>query len=143
MTRDPATAMLRAALVPALAVAVVSTVVFSVLGGSEGLLGALIGAVLVVVFFGLGQVVLGRCMRAGMDPAVVLFVAMGLFTAKIVLIGGSLLLLDATGSLEGVADQLALGITAIGCTLAWSVGQIVGATQARVPVYDLDKDGER
>lgn len=139
MTNNPAAVMLRGALVPTLVVAVVSMVVFALLGGSEGVLGALIGAVLVVVFFGLGQVVLGRSM--GKEPAIVLFVAMTLYTAKIVLIGGTLLALDATGALEGVADDLALALTTIACALAWTAGQIIGATRARVPLYDLENKG--
>jgi ATP synthase protein I len=139
MTNNAAAAMLRGALVPTLAVALVSVVVFGLVGGSEGLLGALIGAGLVLVFFGVGQLVLGRAM--GRDPAIVLFVAMTLYTAKIILIGGTLLALDATGALDGVADDLALAVTTIVCALAWSVGQIVGATRARVPLYDLDQTG--
>jgi hypothetical protein len=66
---------------------------------------------------------------------------MTLYTAKIILIGGTLLVLDATGVLAGVADDLALALTTIGCALAWSAGQIIGATKARVPLYDLDKKG--
>jgi ATP synthase protein I len=139
MTSDPATAMLRGALVPALAVAALAAIVFGLLDGTEGLFGALIGAGLVLLFFGLGQVVLARAM--GRDPAIVLFVAMVLYTGKVILIGGSLLLLDASGALEGVADKLALALTAIACALAWSVGQILGATRARIPLYDLDKSG--
>lgn len=139
MTNDPAATMLRGAVVPTLAVALLGLVVFGLLDGSEGVVGALIGAVLVLVFFGLGQLVLGRAM--GQEPAIVLFVAMTLYTAKIILIGGTLLVLDATGVLAGVADDLALALTTIGCALAWSAGQIIGATRARVPLYDLDKKG--
>lgn len=134
MTTDAATTMLRGALVPALAVAVVSVVVAGLWVGSEGVVGALIGAGLVVVFFGLGLLVLGRF--AGVEPAVLLVIAMGLYAAKIVLIGGSLLLIEASGALDGVAHDLSLALTAIACTLAWSAGQIVGATKARVPLYD-------
>ncbi len=139
MTNDPAATMLRGAVVPTLAVALLGLVVFGLLDGSKGVVGALIGAVLVLVFFGLGQLVLGRAM--GQEPAIVLFVAMTLYTAKIILIGGTLLVLDATGVLAGVADDLALALTTIGCALAWSAGQIIGATRARVPLYDLDKKG--
>jgi ATP synthase protein I len=137
MTRNPGFAMLRGALVPTVAVGLVAVVGFALAAGAEGAVGALIGAGLVLVFFGLGQLVLGRAI--GREPVIVLFVAMTLYTAKIVLIGGSLLLLDATGVLDGVADKLALALTTIACALAWSVGQILGATRARIPLYDLDR----
>lgn len=137
MTTDPAAAMLRGAMIPTVAVGVLGVIVFALVSGSDGAVGALIGAGLVLLFFGIGQLVLGRAI--GKEPVIVLFVAMTLYTVKILLIGGSLLLLDATGTLDGVADKLALAVTTIACALAWSVGQILGATRARIPLYDLDR----
>jgi len=141
MTTDTAAGMLRGALAPTLAVGAVAVVGSGLLAGAQGVLGALIGVSLVVVFFGLGLFVLRRC--AHLEPALVLLIALGLYTAKVVLIGGSLLLVDASGMLEGIADEMALGVTAIACTLAWTTGQIVGATRARVPLYDLGENGGR
>jgi ATP synthase protein I len=109
--------------------------------GIDGVVGATIGLTLVVVFFGLGLVVLRRSAR--LEPALVLLVALGLYAAKVVLIGGSLLLVAASGVLDGIADSTALGLTAILCTFAWTVGQIVGAARARVPLYDLDRSDHR
>jgi ATP synthase protein I len=136
MTTDTAAAMLRSALVPTVAVGAAAVAAGAVLAGSAGAWGAVLGAALVVVFFGLGLVVLGRC--AGVDPAVVLLIALALYAAKVVLIGGAFVLLDSTGALRGFADDLALGLTVIACTTAWTVGEMVGAARARQPVYDLE-----
>jgi ATP synthase protein I len=135
MTTDSAAEMLRGALVPTLGVGAASAVVAGLFSGVQGVVGALLGLTVVVVFFGLGLLVLRRC--AGLEPVLVLLIALGLYAAKVVLIGGSLLLVDASGLLVGVASSMALGVTAILCTLAWTTGQIVGATRARVPLYDL------
>lgn len=136
MTTDTAAAMLRAALVPTLVVGAVAVAIAVPAAGVEGLWGALLGLALVVVFFGLGLVVLGRL--AGVDPALTLVVALGLYVAKVVLIGGTFVAMDATGVLRGFADHLTLGLTAIACTLTWTIGETVGAVRARQPAYDLD-----
>jgi ATP synthase protein I len=138
MTTDTAAGMLRAALPPALVVGGVATALSALVAGVEGLVGAVIGVLLVVVFFGLGLFVLRRCAR--LDPAIVLVVALGLYAAKLVLIGGSLLLLEASGALDGVADKMSLALTTIACTLAWTTGQIVGATRSRTPLYHLGEE---
>lgn len=135
MTTDTAAGMLRGALVPTLGVGAAGAVVAGLVSGVQGVVGAVLGVTVVVVFFGLGLLVLRRC--AGLEPALVLLIALGLYAAKVILIGGSLLLVDASGVLDGVASSMALGLTAIACTLAWTTGQIVGATRARVPLYDL------
>ncbi|HEX2176935.1 MAG TPA: hypothetical protein VHG70_13585 [Nocardioidaceae bacterium] len=135
MTTDTAAAMLRAALVPTLVVGAGAAVVAGLVAGPLGVGGALVGAALVVVFFGLGLVVLARC--AGIDPALTLVIALGLYVAKVVLIGGAFVAMDTTGVLRGFADHVALGLTAIACTLTWTVGETVGAVRARQPVYDL------
>lgn len=135
MTTDTATAMLRTALAPTLVVGTGAAVAGGIVTGSRGVWGAVLGVALVVVFFGLGLLVLRRC--AGLEPAVVLFVALGLYAAKVVLIGGAFVLMDTTGALRGFVDHTALGLTAIACTLAWTVGETVGAVRGRQPAYDL------
>jgi ATP synthase protein I len=135
MTTDTAAAMLRAALTPTLLVGAGA----GVLAGAPGVWGAVIGLALVVVFFALGLLVLARC--AGVDPALVLLIALGLYTAKVVLIGGAFILLDSSGVLRGFADHLALGVTAIACTLTWTIGETVGVVRAREQAYDVGRRG--
>jgi ATP synthase protein I len=140
MTTDTAAAMLRAALIPTVAVGAGATITGGVLAGSDGVWGAVIGVALVIVFFGLGVLLLGR--TAGKEPAYALVAALGLYVGKVVVIGGTFITLDATGALQGFADHLVLGVTVIACTLAWTVGEMVGAVRARQPIYDLDR-GDR
>jgi ATP synthase protein I len=140
MTTDTAAAMLRGALVPTLVVGVAAAAVAGATAGVEGLWGALIGLALVVLFFGLGLVVLGRC--AGVEPVLVLLIALGLYAAKVVLIGGTFVLVDTTGVLRPYADHLSLGVTAIACTLTWTIGETIGAIRARQPAYDLPGSGQ-
>lgn len=137
MTTDTAAAMLRAALIPTLAVGAGATVIGGILAGSAGVWGALLGVALVVVFFGVGVLLLGR--TVGKEPAYALVAALGLYIGKVVVIGGTFITLDATGALEGFADHLVLGVTVIVCTLAWTVGEMVGAVRTRQPIYDLDR----
>jgi ATP synthase protein I len=137
MTTDTAAAMLRAALIPTLVVGSGATVIGGVFVGANGVWAALIGTALVVVFFGLGILLLGR--TAGREPAVTLVAALGLYVGKVVVIGGTFITLDATGALRGFADHLVLGVTVIACTLAWTIGEMYGAVRARQPIYDLDR----
>lgn len=141
MTTDTAAAMLRAALVPTLLVGALAVAVAAPAGGAEGVWGALLGLALVVVFFALGLLVLARCARV--EPALVLLIALGLYAAKVVLIGGAFVLMDSTGVLRGFADHVALGVTAIACTLTWTVGETVGAIRVRQPAYDTDLSDHR
>ncbi len=141
MTTDTAAAMLRAALVPTLLVGALAVAVAAPVGGAEGVWGALLGLALVVVFFALGLLVLARCARV--EPALVLLIALGLYAAKVVLIGGAFVLMDSTGVLRGFADHVALGVTAIACTLTWTVGETVGAIRVRQPAYDTDLSDHR
>lgn len=135
MTTDTAAAMLRAALVPTLVVGGAAVVAAGAVAGSRGLWGAVLGTALVVVFFGLGLFVLGRCAR--IDPALTFVIALGLYTGKVVLIGGAFVLMDATGMLRGFADHLTLGLTAIAATITWTIGEMVGAVRSREPAYDV------
>lgn len=137
MTTDTAAAMLRAALTPTLLVGAVAVAVAGLAAGSAGVWGALLGLALVVVFFALGLLVLARCTRV--EPAIVLLIALALYTAKVVLIGGAFVLMDTTGVLRGFADHLALGVTAIACTLTWTIGETVGVVRARQPAYDVGR----
>ncbi len=141
MTTDAVAQMLRSALIPTLLVGAVSAGVAGWLVGWPGVVGALIGLALVLAFFVLGLVVLRSAVRR-LEPATVLLVALGLYAAKVVLIGGTLLILDGTGVLSGVADDWALGLTAIVCTLTWTTAQIRAAFRVRQPIFDLPAAAE-
>ncbi|HEV8056829.1 MAG TPA: hypothetical protein VGP51_10125 [Nocardioidaceae bacterium] len=141
MTTDTAAAMLRGALVPTLVVGIVAVAAAGFTAGPTGIRGAVAGAVLVIVFFALGLVVLGR--TTGLDPAVTLLVALSLYVVKVAVIGAAFFGIDASGALDGVVDRMALALTAIACTLTWTTAEIVAAVRVREPLYRLDQVGGR
>ncbi|UYM05985.1 hypothetical protein [Solicola gregarius] len=128
-------AMFRGAIVPSAVVAVISVVLSVLAAGTTGLWGSLLGVALVLTFFGLSLVVLGATRAA--DPLLVLMVALALYGAKVVGLFVAFILINAADLVDDPFDRTALGITVIVCTLTWTVGEIVGATRRREPLYDL------
>jgi len=122
--------MLRAALGPAVAAGAVCAVVALVLSGPPGLLAALVGLLLVVCFFGSSLVVLGRTARR--SPQLVMVVALGTYTAKVVLLAVAFVLLARLSVLPGPA----LGLTTIVVTTVWLGFELRGFLRARHPVVD-------
>lgn len=141
MTTDTATAMLRGALVPTLVVGTAAVVASALMAGAAGAWGALAGAVLVIGVFWVGLVVLRAA--SALDPVVTLLVALALYVGKVVVLGVTFFAVDVTGVLDDVVNRTTLALTVIVCTLAWTVGEIIGTTRAREPLYRLDKAGGR
>ena len=78
-------AILRGAALPTAAAGLVVTVVFGFLSGVDGVVGAAIGTVLVLVFFGLSWVVISKASQSG--PTAMMGAAFGTYIVKIVLLG--------------------------------------------------------
>jgi len=97
--------------------------------------GAVIGTVMVCVFFGFGAVVLDLVSR--LAPAASLLVALLTYTLKVVLIGLVFVVLSGSGALDGGVDAVWLGGTVIVCTLGWLVCQVFFSVRSREPLYDL------
>jgi ATP synthase protein I len=95
--------------------------------GGKGALGALVGVVVVALFFTASLVVVGWVSRV--KPAAMMPTALGTFIAKILL----LLLLVAAFRGTTVLNTKVFGFTAIACVLVWSAGQV--ATLARRMPY--------
>lgn len=136
MSSDPYRAMLRGALVPTLAVAVVALAISATLG-SRVLTGSALGAVLVVTFFGLTLVAMGAARRIA--PEMLLGVALALYSTKIAVLGGVVFWLRDQPWLSPTA----LAATAFACAAAWLAGQVAGFTRMRVLVADPDVPAER
>lgn len=120
--------MFRAAVVPvgvaALAVAAAATAA----AGARGLVGAAVGAALVVGFFGAGLLV-ARC-TAQRGPATVMGVAMATYTAKIALLGLFLVLFRGTEAFH--PDSF--GASVIVCAVVWLVAEARAVARLRVPL---------
>lgn len=113
----------------------VAAVLGAVLDGSPGLLGALVGAVMVAGFFGLGAAVLDVAAR--LAPALSLLVALLTYTLQVVLVGLVFLGLSRSGALESSVSGPWVAGTVITGTFAWLAVQVWTSTHTRIPLYDL------
>ena len=110
--------MLRSAGVATLLVGMVGTVIGAVVAGSQGVIAGALGTLIVLVFFSVGQLVLGAVLRN--NPQNALMVAMALYLVKIgVLLVLLLVLQDATF----FAPKVFAGVI-VACTLAWTFVEV-------------------
>ena len=104
-------------------------------GGVKGLIGALLGVALVIVFFGVSIVAVGRAARISSQAMMV--TALGTFLVKILALAFVVNALAGTG----VFNSKLFGITAIVCILVWTITQAIGT--ARQKVLYVEPDGKR
>jgi ATP synthase protein I len=99
--------------------AAIMVAVSAALVGVKGLIGALIGVAIVIVFFGISVLVVGRAARV--SPAAMMIAAMVTYLVKIVLLA------VVVSSLSGTTafSTRTLGFVAIGCILVWSATQVI------------------
>lgn len=110
--------MLRSAGVATLLVGIVGTVIGALVAGSQGVIAGALGTLIVLVFFSVGQLVLGAVLRN--NPQNALMVAMALYLVKIgVLLVLLLVLQDATF----FAPKVFAGVI-VACTLAWTFVEV-------------------
>ena len=118
--------VVRRAAVPTAAVAAVIVAVSAALVGVKGLIGALLGVALVIVFFGISIVVVGRAAR--ISPPAMMVAALASFLVKIVALAVVVSSLDGTTAFS----TKTLGFTAIGCILAWNAAQVIAAARVKM-----------
>lgn len=132
---SPRVAGLRVAVLLTVALGAGSTLLAAVLGDSPQVLGALVGTAVVGGFFLFGA--LSTSLAAAYAPAVSLLVALLTYTLQVVLLGLVFWGLTRSGATEETLDPgWIAGVLIVG-TLVWMVTLVVGATRARLPVYDL------
>lgn len=128
--------ILRAALIPTVLAGVLAVVVAAFVGGGKAALGAALGVLVVVVFFTVGLVVVGRASRvsayAAMNAAILTYlVKIGVLFALIVAFK------DTT-----IFDTKAFGLTIVVCTLVWTGFEVRGFTRLQI-LYVDPKDADR
>jgi ATP synthase protein I len=123
----------RRAAVPTALAAVLMVALSAGLVGTKGLVGALIGVALVVVFFGISIVVVGRAAR--ISPPAMMIAALASFLVKIVALAVVVSSLDGTTAFS----TRALGFTAIACVLVWSAAQVIVAMRVRMLYVEPDE----
>jgi ATP synthase protein I len=126
---DPFPAMMRGALRPTVIAAAAAAAV-GAFAGLPGLTGALLGAALVIAFFGAGLWLM-RLTR-NLEPSLVMAVVLVSYVAKVMALGVVLVLLKDASWLS--VPHLAL--SALACTAVWLGAEIRAFTRLRVLAFD-------
>jgi ATP synthase protein I len=115
----------RAGTLTAIAAAIM-VAVSAALVGVKGLIGALVGVALVIVFFGISVLVVGRAARV--SPQAMMVAAMVTYLVKFVLLAVVLSSLSGTTAFS----TRTLGFVTIGCILVWSATQVITTMKLKV-----------
>ncbi|MBW1601460.1 hypothetical protein JJV70_04930 [Streptomyces sp. JJ66] len=122
--------ILRGAAIPSACAGLVGVVVGTLVAGAQGALGAALGTVLVLAFFGAGLVALSRIGEAW--PHLLLGAGFLVYTTQVgVMLVLLLLLRDATWM-----DGRVFGLTVLACLLVWLAAQ--AWTHTRVKTLYVD-----
>jgi ATP synthase protein I len=134
-TRISGARVLVGAAAGALVVTVAVVVAGAIAGGAPAAYGALVGALLVLVVFGLGAFAVNAV--ATWMPAASMLVALLTYTLQVLVLGLVFWALRGSGALGSTLDARWLAAAVIAGTLAWLTVQVVQATRQRIPVYEL------
>ncbi|HJD80352.1 hypothetical protein [Kitasatospora aureofaciens] len=122
--------ILRGAAIPTAVAGIIAMAISFAVAGGKGLLGALIGAVLVMAFFAFGQVALDRLTRS--NPHILMAAALMVYMTQILLVAVVLLVFKDTE----LFNRQAFAFTLIGCVLVWTGFQVRGALKAKTFYVD-------
>jgi ATP synthase protein I len=125
-------AILRGAALPTAVVGIVIALVAGVTIDSKAAIGALLATVVVVVFFMLGQLVLGHVLKT--NPTMGLSVALLLYIVKIGILLGLLLVLQGST----MFNTKAFAFTILACTLVWTSAEVWVFSRTKVLVVEPD-----
>ena len=115
-------------------VALLMIVLGAILGGTKGLLGAVIGVGLVIVFFGISVLVVGRASK--LSPQAMMAAAVGTFLVKILV----LIIRLSTFQNSTAFNSKWFGLTVIVCVIAYSAAQMVSAMRLKMLYVEPDRD---
>ena len=115
-------------------VALLMIVLSAVLGGAKGLLGAALGVALVIAFFGISVLVVGRA--AKVSPQAMMAAAVATYLVKILVL---LFLVGIFQNSTAFSGRL-FGLTVIVCVLAYSAAQMVWSMRLKMLYVEPDRD---
>ena len=115
-------------------VALLMIVLGAILGGTKGLLGAALGVALVIAFFGISVLVVGRF--AKVSPQAMMAAAVGTFLAKIIVL---IILLSFFQDSTAFNGKI-FGLTVIVCVIAYSAAQVVSSMRLKMLYVEPDRD---
>ncbi|RZS87108.1 hypothetical protein EV189_2530 [Motilibacter rhizosphaerae] len=123
-------AVLRAAALPAGAVAVVCSAVCLLVAGGPGLAGAVLATTVVLAVF---TTTLWMCSRTrSTAPGLVTAAVLGGYLLKVLVLGALLAVAGSTSAVSGGA----VAATLVAVTLAWMAGEVRAFTRLRTPYVE-------
>jgi ATP synthase protein I len=125
--------MRRSALVTA-PVALLLIILGGLLGGSKGLLGAVLGVALVIAFFGISVLVVGWFARV--SPQAMMVAAIATYLVKIIV----LLFLVGRFQDSTAFNPRFFGLTALICVLTYSAAQMIWSMRLKMLYVEPDRD---
>ncbi len=132
--------LIRTSLVPALIASALCVIAGGVASGGQGIVGALLGAVIVAAFFSSSPAMLGPITKV--SPHLSVVVALTFFFTKVIaLVALMVVVLDRNG-IGRHLNKTVLGATIIAMTLTWTISLVWASTKSRQPIYDLNEDDE-
>ena len=132
-------AMLRGAAIPAVIVAAVMVVIFTLTSGLSGAVGALLATFTVLIFFSVSLLV--GLVTKDADPIGTMALAMLSYFTKLLLMAGLLIAVTRLSAPESV-DRRAFGLSALAITLAWLTGEVRAFFRLRLqlPLPQVDDE---
>lgn len=127
---------LRTAVVPSVVVGLVAVALAWWLKGTNGALGAALGSLVAILFFAVGQYVLGRILDGNPDLALSAGLLLYL-TQVLVLFGLIVVLRDATW-----LDGRVFGMAVLAVTLTWIVASIISAQRVKMLYVDPSRTAD-
>jgi len=124
----------RSAVVTAVA-ALLMVVLSAMVGGGKGLMGALLGVGLVIVFFGISAIAMNWAARK--SPQVTMVTAVSTYLVKIL----ALLFLVVRYSGTTAFNGKLFGFTVVVCVVVWTTAQALVSARLKVPY--VEPDGKR
>ncbi|MDO9486098.1 MAG: hypothetical protein Q7K25_08585 [Actinomycetota bacterium] len=118
--------VLRTAGLATLVVGIISIVLAGIFRGKDGLIGALVATVLVLLFFGIGNLVLNWALRA--HPQIALSIALLTYVVKI----GVLFILIIAFADTTLFNTKVFALVVVICTITWTMAEVVLWSRSRV-----------
>lgn len=106
----------------------------AIIGGGKGLVGALLGVGLVIVFFGISSFAMSRAARH--SPQVMMVTAIVTYLVKIVVLLFFVIKYSGTTAFNGKL----FGVTVIACVIVWSAAQVLVSARLKVPYVEPDSE---
>jgi ATP synthase protein I len=132
----PLVPLVRAAVLPGLAVGGAVSLVALLIEGSGGFWGAVSGTLLVTAFFATGQVVLHAFKNT--DPGFLLIIALLTYALQVVVLLAIYVGFANGGTSRDEFSTKAFGVAVLASTAVWIFGLIRVAKRERIPLYDLE-----